>query len=262
MKKLLPARLVLKSIFIFIACLLTLVLLVGCTGKSTDTTPSSEQQTQGIVEEVTEEPGEEIVEELVEEPDEPGISDALPGKTDFIDGDQSSDVGAILGSPAVDMFLKIEGVDGESTDSAHDKWIEILSYSHGVSQPSSGAISSGGARSAERCDHQDFSVVKTLDKASPKLALMCSNGQHIPEVILVLCRDDGDKAQYMEYKMSDVIVTSVNYHCSKSVDERPIEEVTFNYAKIEWTYTELDPVSGKAKGDVTSYWDVVLNKGG
>ena len=33
---------------------------------------------------------------------------------------------------AVDMFLKIDGVDGESTDSAHDKWIEILSYSHGL----------------------------------------------------------------------------------------------------------------------------------
>jgi type VI secretion system secreted protein Hcp len=46
------------------------------------------------------------------------------------------------------------------------------------------------------------------------------------------------------------------------VEERPVEEVRFNYARIEWTYTEHDPVTGKAKGDVKTYWDVELNKGG
>ena len=50
---------------------------------------------------------------------------------------------------AFDCFLKIEGVPGESTDDKHGDWIELLSYSHGVSQPSSGAQSSGGARSAD-----------------------------------------------------------------------------------------------------------------
>ena len=57
---------------------------------------------------------------------------------------------------AFDAFLKIDGIPGESSDDKHKDWIEILSYSHGVSQSGSGSRSSGGARSAERCDHQDF----------------------------------------------------------------------------------------------------------
>lgn len=90
--------------------------------------------------------------------------------------------------------------------------------------------------------------MKALEKASPKLALLCSNGQHMTEVRLVLCRDDGHKSQYMEYRISDVIVSSFNYHGSSGIEERPVEEVSLNYARIEWTYTEHDPVTGKAKG--------------
>ena len=135
---------------------------------------------------------------------------------------------------AFDCFLKIEGVPGESTDDKHSDWIELLSFSHGVSQTSSGAASSGGGRSAERCDHQDFSVVKTLDKASPKLNLFCCNGKHIPTVTVELCRAAEDKQKYMEYKMNDVIVTSVRPGGSAEGGEAlPLEEVTFNYGKIE-----------------------------
>ena len=82
---------------------------------------------------------------------------------------------------AFDAFIKIEGIPGESTDDAHADWIEVLSYSCGVSQPASGSASSGGGASAERADFQDFSIVKALDKASPKLALACADGTHIGE---------------------------------------------------------------------------------
>jgi len=164
---------------------------------------------------------------------------------------------------AFDCFLKIDGVPGESTDDKHKDWIELLSYSHGVSQMSSGSASSGGGRSAERCDHQDFSVVKTLDKASPKLALFCCNGTHIKEVKVELCRATGDKQKYMEYKMSDVIISSARPGGSAQGGEAlPLEEVSFNYGKIAWTYTETDHKTGKPKGDVATNWDLTANKGG
>ena len=67
---------------------------------------------------------------------------------------------------AFDAFIKIDGIPGESTDDKHKDWIEILSFHWGVSQPSSGGRSTGGAASAERCNHTDFSIVHTLDKAS------------------------------------------------------------------------------------------------
>jgi type VI secretion system secreted protein Hcp len=160
---------------------------------------------------------------------------------------------------AFDAFMKIEGVPGESTDGKHATWVELLSFSHGLSQPS-GGISAG--RSAGKATHQDFSVVKALDKASPKLALYACNGSHIKSVTIELCRSTGDKVKYMEYKLTDVIVSSIKPAGSaKGADVRPIEEVTFNYGKIEWSYSEIDPVSGKSKGDVKANWDVMANKG-
>jgi type VI secretion system secreted protein Hcp len=164
---------------------------------------------------------------------------------------------------AFDAFLKIDGVPGESTDSKHKDWIEILSYSHGVTQSSSGAQSSGGARSSQRCDHADFSLVKTLDKASPKLNLFCCNGTHIKEIKLALCRATGDKQQYMEYKLDDSIVSGVRPGGSSQGGEPlPLEEVSFNYGKITWTYTETDHQTGKPKGDVATWWSTVENTGG
>ncbi|MEN6426764.1 MAG: type VI secretion system tube protein Hcp [Phycisphaerales bacterium] len=164
---------------------------------------------------------------------------------------------------AFDSFLKIDVIPGESTDDKHKDWIEILSFSHGVSQPGSGSSSTGGARSSQRCDHQDFSIVKTLDKASPKLALSCCNGEHIKKINVELCRATGDKQKYMEFALSDVIVSSVRPGGSSQGGETlPLEEVSFSYGKIEWIYTATDHKTGKPAGDVKTFWDLTANKGG
>jgi type VI secretion system secreted protein Hcp len=164
---------------------------------------------------------------------------------------------------AFDAFLKIETIPGESTDAKHEEWIEILSYQHGVSQPASGSVSSGGARTAERCNHENFKVVKALDKASPKLALACCNGEHIKEVTVELCRATKDKTRYMQYKMSDVIVAAANPTGDARGEEAlPSEEVSFNYARIEWTYTLTDHKTGKPAGDISAHWDRESNTGG
>jgi type VI secretion system secreted protein Hcp len=161
---------------------------------------------------------------------------------------------------AFDAFLKVDGIPGESTDDAHPDQIEVLSYSSGVSQRSSASASSGGGASSERADFQDFSIVKTLDKASPKLAVACADGTHIPEVVLELCRAGGNKLKYMEYKMSDCIVSSVRPGGSSQGGETlPLEEVSFNYGKIEWIYTQQKRADGSGGGNVAAGWDLEKN---
>ncbi|MBN2271612.1 MAG: type VI secretion system tube protein Hcp [Sedimentisphaerales bacterium] len=157
---------------------------------------------------------------------------------------------------AYDGFLKIEGIEGECTDEHHKDWIEVLSYSHGVTQPTTVLGGTTG-----RCDHQDFSVVKTLDKASPKLALYCCNGEHIPEVKLQFCTQASDvpQRQFMEYTLSDVIISETKPKGGTMAGEsRPLEDVSFNYAKIEWIYTFYS-LDGKGNDVITS-WDVAANK--
>jgi type VI secretion system secreted protein Hcp len=161
---------------------------------------------------------------------------------------------------AFDAFLNVDGIPGESTDDAHADWIEVLSYSTGVSQTASGSASSGGGASSERADFQDFSIVKGLDKASPKLSVACADGTHISEVVLELCRAGGEKLKYMEYKLTDCIVSSCRPGGSSGGAETlPLEEVSFNYGKIEWTYTQQKRADGSGGGNVAAGWDLEKN---
>jgi type VI secretion system secreted protein Hcp len=162
---------------------------------------------------------------------------------------------------AFDCFLKIETIPGESTDDKHKDWIEVLSFSTGISQGSAGSRSTAGARSSGRADFADFTVVHSLDKASPKLALACAKGEHIKTVTMTLNRAGGNKEQYMEYKLEDVLVSSVNSNGSmQSGDTLPQEEISFNYGKMTWTYTETDKKTGAAKGKVSAAWSLIENK--
>ena len=134
---------------------------------------------------------------------------------------------------ALDCFMKIEGIEGESTDSAHAGEIELLHFSHAVSQDAGGSRSSSGSASGGRCNHGDLTVTKSVDKATPELLLHCCNAKHIPTITISVNRAGEDKIEFMNYKLADVIVSSVGGAVSPS-DELPSETVTFNYGTIEW----------------------------
>lgn len=70
---------------------------------------------------------------------------------------------------AIDAYLQIEGIKGESADSAHQGWIELTSAHMGVTQPRSATASTGGGHTAERCEHRSISISKLVDIASPIL---------------------------------------------------------------------------------------------
>ena len=162
---------------------------------------------------------------------------------------------------AFDAYVKIDTIPGESPDEKHKDWIPILSYSHGLSQPGAGARHTTN-RTVGRVDHQTFNIVKRLDKASPKLAVACCNGEHIKEVRFSLNRATKDKQKIYEIVMSDVLITSYTPSGGHGGDDLPTETVALSYDKIEWIYTETDHSTGKPKGDVKAKWDLLANKGG
>lgn len=157
---------------------------------------------------------------------------------------------------AVDMFLKIEGVEGESRDKDHVGWIEVQSFSWGMSN--SGSLHSGGGGGAGRATSLDLSVGKYLDKTSPILYLRTATGQHFPEVILVL-RKAGDETRqkFFEIKLTDVIMTQAHL-AGASGGDRPSESISLNFAKIEWTYipTRMDGTPGIP---VSAEWNIAEN---
>src|SRR6188508_3016246 len=99
---------------------------------------------------------------------------------------------------AFETYLKIDTIEGESTDEKHKNWIEVFSFSHGVSQTGAGAVSSGVGRSAGKCDHQDFHITKRMDKSSPYLHKNICLGKHFPKAVIHLCKNTGKKEIFMK----------------------------------------------------------------
>ena len=92
---------------------------------------------------------------------------------------------------AIDVYLQIDGIKGESTDDKHKDWIECKSVSWSVEQPKSATASTGGGHTAERCEHKDIVISKLADLASPVLLQTCSAGKTIPKARFEFMRADG-----------------------------------------------------------------------
>jgi type VI secretion system secreted protein Hcp len=158
---------------------------------------------------------------------------------------------------AVDIFLKLDGIQGESKDSTHKNEIEIMSWSWGASN--TGSAASGGGMATGKVAMNDINFTKKLDKASSKLILFCANGKHIPTADFAMRKSTGDGGQkeYLKIKLSDVMVSS--YQIGDSGDEIPNETISINFGKIQFEYFEQDN-----KGTLTSAgqagWDVKANQ--
>lgn len=159
-----------------------------------------------------------------------------------------------------DGFIKFATIPGESTDDKHKEWVEMLSFSWGAHQQAGGSASATGAHAGQRVDIADFSIVKQLDKSSPKLFLACCNGEHIADVTVELCKAGGDKQKYMTYKFNDVLISSVRPGgSSHGGDALPLEEVSFKFSKVQMEYIPVDK-TGKPQGQVPAGWDLAANK--
>ncbi len=157
---------------------------------------------------------------------------------------------------AVDFFLKLEGIDGESHDHKHKGSIDIESWSWGASQ--SGSHSAGGGGGAGKVSMQDFHFVMKVSKASPKLMLACATGEHIKKATLVCRKAGAQQQEYMKVEMCDLLVSSFQTGGSGHGDARPVDQVSLNFAKIEIEYKEQKP-DGTLGGAVKAGYDVKAN---
>ena len=160
---------------------------------------------------------------------------------------------------AIDVYLQIDGIKGESTDDRHKDWIECKSVSFGVEQPKSATASTGGGHTAERCEHQDIVFSKLADLSSPILLQTCSAGRTIPKARIEFMRADaqGERVKYFEIEIENVLIGAV----SPSVHEGDIlsEEVALKFSKIKWRYTQ-QKITGGAGGNTSGGWDLATNR--
>src|SRR5438067_713011 len=137
---------------------------------------------------------------------------------------------------AVDYFLKIDGIDGESAKNKHENEIELESWSWGESQ--SGTAAHGGGGGAGKVAMQDFHFVMKVSKASPKLMLACATGEHIKKAVLTARKAGKEQQEYLKVTLSDLLVSSYQTGGSGHGDVVPTDQVSLNFSKIEVVYKE------------------------
>lgn len=155
----------------------------------------------------------------------------------------------------VAYYLKIDGIDGESQDSKHKNEIELESFSWG--ETNSGSHAGGGGGGTGRVAMQDFHFTMRANKASPKLFLACATGEHIKKALLTATKAGKQQQDYLKWTFSDFTVSSYQTGGSGG-DIIPIDQVSFNFAKVEVEYKEQKP-DGSLGGSVTAGWKVKEN---
>jgi type VI secretion system secreted protein Hcp len=157
---------------------------------------------------------------------------------------------------AVDAFLKIDGVKGESVIKGHAGEIDILSWSWGMSQ--SGTTHAGTGGGAGKVNVQDLSFTHFVDSSTPNIIQACCSGKHFGEAIITLRKAGEKPLEYIVITMTDVIITSVSTGGSQG-EERVTENVTLNFAKYKYGYQPQDKTGGAKGGVMETEYNIAEN---
>ena len=153
---------------------------------------------------------------------------------------------------AVDYFLKLDGIQGESADSAHKDEIQIMSWSWGATQVSS--VSGTGGSGAGKADLSDFSIMAHFDRSTPKFFKSICAGQHIKTGTMSAIKSGADGKPYLKVDFKELFVSSLQISGSSEV---PTVSLSFSYNEIKIDYS-----SQSETGQLTSTGAVTYNTKG
>ncbi len=155
---------------------------------------------------------------------------------------------------AVDFFLKLDGINGESLDAKHKNEITVMSFSWGASQTTS--VSGSGGSGAGKASLADMNIMKNYDVASSPMYKALLLGTHIKSGVLTAVKSGGDGSPFMTITMGELFVTSIQISGSSEI---PMESVSFSYNTISTEYAQQDE-TGKLNTKAAINYDLKANK--
>jgi type VI secretion system secreted protein Hcp len=156
---------------------------------------------------------------------------------------------------AVDMFLDLDGIKGESSDSKHPGTIDVLAWSWGASN--AGTFQQGTGGGAGKANFQDMAVTKYVDKSTADLLYACASGKHIAKASLIVRKAGENPLEYLVYTLEKILVSSVSTGGSGG-EERLTENISLNFSKVKVEYKTQTATGGGAAGG-TFTWDIAAN---
>lgn len=162
---------------------------------------------------------------------------------------------------ALDAYLKFEGgdptVEGSSAREGHEKEIEVMSYSFGITNPGSRHTATGGGTGIPEMG--DLFVTFATDQSAVNLWISVAIGNHFDKVTLFVRKSGGtDPVTFKEVQMTDAVITSYQTGGSNGADT-PIDSISINYAQIEYIYRPQQD-DGTAGADMTQTYNIAQGK--
>jgi type VI secretion system secreted protein Hcp len=170
----------------------------------------------------------------------------------------------------LEIFLKLDGIEGESGVIGHENETVVLSYEQGIDRPLTMPMGGGGA--AGKPDFSGVRFRKSVDAGSIPLLLACASGSHVKDARFTF-RKAGTGFEFYKVTLDDVVVTQIVQRAGVGIqyplsfawltagaDSAGIlDEVTLAYAKISWEYVSQKP-DGSLGSPIKGGWDVQLGK--
>jgi type VI secretion system secreted protein Hcp len=159
---------------------------------------------------------------------------------------------------AQEIYLRLDGIPGESNKKGVEGWIEIFSFSNGSTNHSS--VAAGTGSGAGKVEFSSISVTKQLDLSSTKLALVNWKGTHIATGTIQVRQSTGDATTkaYYQYDMKEVFVDSISWGAAGGGAAKPSESVSFSFNEIKLGYSQQNP-DGSLAGMVFVGWNTQSN---
>jgi type VI secretion system secreted protein Hcp len=152
------------------------------------------------------------------------------------------------------IFAKFDGVEGESKDSKHGKWIDVLSLDWGAHKPGGGATGQSRRRGAAVVE--DMTLTIEYEKAAPKLQEKLLKGEVIPKLeIEQVATYGGAREPYLKWELKNVSISSLQVSSSGNDQSPPTVVLGANFEEVKVTYTEFDD-DGSKKGNVETTFKV------
>lgn len=157
-------------------------------------------------------------------------------------------IGAPRSAVGSEMYLWLDGIPGDATESRHAGWIQVLAFNESVARP----------LTASRPTFSPFNIVKRLDKSSPRLALRAADQTSIKSGVFEVVRVAQTRVRFLQVKLTELSVRVFQQSGGSNGDIH--ESLSFDFNTVQWTYTEIGP-DGSALSVTTCSWNRITGTG-
>lgn len=158
---------------------------------------------------------------------------------------------------AIDAFLKLGDIEGESQVKGFEDYIQVLAWSWGMTQ--TGTTHMGKGAGGGKANVSDLTITHAVDAATPRIMTACCSGEHFEDGGELILRKAGkDALNYLVYTFKPLIITSVSVGGAQS-EEQLFENFTLNFGRFEVSYQPQSATGAAEGGTKDGGWDIVSN---